>query len=87
MQRQGFEQQMQNERNPSVCACGEDEDGRYAQQSYYRHDMGGAPIRLYGESNVGYSAVTVTIVALVAIIIGYVCAKFDIPMRFFSGEA
>lgn len=84
MPRQNFEHQMPNERNPSTCACAEDDDDRY-MHSYYRPDVRGSPIRLYGKSGGdGYTLMTVLIIALVCIIIGFLCAKFNIPMRFFS---
>ena len=82
MTRQGFDNYMPNERNPSACACAEEEE----DARYYAQDMRGSAVRLYGGSGGKYTLMTVIIVALVALLLGYLCKWADIPMRFFSRE-
>jgi hypothetical protein len=82
MTRPSIERYMPDERRPSACGCAEEEhDSTYAKSV---DDMRGAPVRVYGGSGGGYSTMTVIIVSLVGIVIGYLCKQFNIPMRFFS---
>ena len=83
MTRQGFDQYAPNERNPSVCACADENDAKY-----YGQDLRGSVLRLYGDGNGNkYSLTTLLIVALVALVVGYICKWLDIPMRFFSAAS
>lgn len=76
------ERYMPDERRPSPCGCAGDEDESAYTQSFY--DRRGAPVRIYGGGSGKYTMMTVVIVALVALIVGYLCSKFEIPMRFFN---
>lgn len=90
MARQSVERYMPDERRPSPCGCAADENDSAYMQSFY--DIRGVPVHVYGGSrtddssknyNMG-TAMTMVIVALVALIVGYICCKLKIPMRFFN---
>ena len=83
MSRRHFEQYMPREPVPSPCGCA-DTDGEGSQYYYGSTALPeSALLRLYGKSNGGVGMMMVIVIALVCLIIGFMCAKFDIPMRFF----